>query len=131
DKAEKFIARLTHFEGKKLDKFDLNDAAKAERAAEAVRTGKFTVTAVEKKTKQRRPYAPFTTSTLQQDASRRLYFSARQTMDIAQKLYEGLESDGEPVGLTTHMRTDGVQMDGDAINTGRSLTGERYGKKFV
>ena len=131
DKAEKFVARLTHFEGKKLDKFDLNDAAKAERAAAAVRSGKFTVTSVEKKTKQRRPYAPFTTSTLQQDASRRLYFSARQTMDIAQKLYEGFEIGGETVGLITYMRTDGVQMDGDAINTVRALIGERYGKKFV
>jgi DNA topoisomerase-1 len=131
DKAEKFAARLTHFEGKKLDKFDLNDAAKAERAAEAVRTGKFTVTSVEKKTKQRRPYAPFTTSTLQQDASRRLYFSARQTMDIAQKLYEGFDIGGETVGLITYMRTDGVQMDGEAINTVRSLIGERYGKNYV
>jgi len=130
-KAEKFAARLTHFEGKKLDKFDLNNGEKAEKAAAAVRSGKFTVTTVEKKTKQRRPYAPFTTSTLQQDASRRLYFSARQTMDIAQKLYEGFEIGGETVGLITYMRTDGVQMDGDAINTVRKLIGERYGSKFV
>ena len=131
DKAEKFAARLTHFEGQKLDKFDLNDAAKAERAAAAVRSGKFKVTSVEKKTKQRRPYAPFTTSTLQQDASRRLYFSARQTMDIAQKLYEGFEIDGETVGLITYMRTDGVQMDGEAITSVRKLIGERYGAKFI
>ncbi len=130
-KAEKFAARLTHFEGKKLDKFDLNNGEIAERAAAAVRAGKFTVTSVEKKTKQRRPYAPFTTSTLQQDASRRLYFSARQTMDIAQKLYEGFEIDGETVGLITYMRTDGVQMDGEAITSVRKLIGERYGAKFV
>jgi DNA topoisomerase-1 len=130
-KAEKFAARLTHFEGKKLDKFDLANGEIAERAAAAVRVGKFTVTAIEKKTKQRRPYAPFTTSTLQQDASRRLYFSARQTMDIAQKLYEGFEIGGETVGLITYMRTDGVQMDGDAIKTVRGLIGERYGAKFV
>ena len=130
-KAEKFAARLTHFEGKKLDKFDLANGEIAERAAAAVRAGKFTVTAIEKKTKQRRPYAPFTTSTLQQDASRRLYFSARQTMDIAQKLYEGFEIGGETVGLITYMRTDGVQMDGDAIKSVRQLIGERYGAKFV
>jgi len=130
-KAEKFAARLTHFEGKKLDKFDLNNSDIAEKAAATVRDGKFTVTSVEKKTKQRRPYAPFTTSTLQQDASRRLYFSARQTMDIAQKLYEGFEIGGETVGLITYMRTDGVQMDGDAINTVRKMIGERYGSKFV
>ena len=130
-KAETFAARLTHFEGKKLDKFDLNNGEIAERAAVAVRNGKFTVTSVEKKTKQRRPYAPFTTSTLQQDASRRLYFSARQTMDIAQKLYEGFEIEGETVGLITYMRTDGVQMDGEAITSVRKLIGERYGAKFV
>ncbi|MBX7198719.1 MAG: type I DNA topoisomerase [Rhodospirillaceae bacterium] len=128
---EGFGARLTHFEGKKLDKFDLNDEAKATRAAAAVRSGSFTVTAVEKKTKQRRPYAPFTTSTLQQDASRRLYFSARQTMDLAQKLYEGVEIDGETTGLITYMRTDGVQMDQDAIHAVRGLVADRYGKKYV
>lgn len=130
-KAEKFAARLTHFEGKKLDKFDLANGAIAERAAAAVRSGKFTVTSVEKKTKQRRPYAPFTTSTLQQDASRRLYFSARQTMDIAQKLYEGFDIEGETVGLITYMRTDGVQMDGEAINSVRKLIGQRFGAKYV
>ena len=128
---EKFAARLTHFEGKKLDKFDLNNGEKAERAAAAVRSGKFTVTSVEKKQKQRRPYAPFTTSTLQQDASRRLYFSARQTMDIAQKLYEGFEIDGETVGLITYMRTDGVQMDPEAVSGVRKLIGDRYGAKYL
>jgi DNA topoisomerase-1 len=128
---EAFTARLTHLDGKKLEKFDLNDAAKAERAAAIVRSGVFRVASVEKKTKQRRPYPPFTTSTLQQDASRRLYFSARQTMDIAQKLYEGVEIDGETTGLITYMRTDGVQMDADAITSVRSLIGERYGKKYL
>jgi DNA topoisomerase-1 len=128
---EAFTARLTHLDGKKLEKFDLNDAAKAERAAAIVRSGTFRVATVEKKTKQRRPYPPFTTSTLQQDASRRLYFSARQTMDIAQKLYEGVEIDGETTGLITYMRTDGVQMDGDAITSVRTLIGERYGKKYL
>jgi DNA topoisomerase-1 len=128
---EPFTARLTHFEGKKLEKFDINNAEKAERAAAAVRSGKFTVQSVEKKTKQRRPYAPFTTSTLQQDASRRLYFSARQTMDIAQKLYEGFDIGGETVGLITYMRTDGVQMDPEAITSVRSLIGSRFGDKFL
>ncbi len=128
---EPFMARLTHLDGKKLDKFDLNDGAKAERAAGIVRSGAFKVVSVEKKTKQRRPYPPFTTSTLQQDASRRLYFSARQTMDIAQKLYEGVEIGGETTGLITYMRTDGVQMDADAINTVRGLIGDRYGKKYL
>jgi len=128
---EAFAARLTHLDGKKLDKFDINNAEKGERAAAAVRNGKFTVLSVEKRTKQRRPYAPFTTSTLQQDASRRLYFSARQTMDIAQKLYEGSDIDGETVGLITYMRTDGVSIDGEAITSIRNLIDSRFGKKFV
>jgi DNA topoisomerase I len=131
DKAEAFTARLTHFDGKKLDKFDLNTEAIAGRAAEAVRNGQFKVISVDKKTKQRRPYAPFTTSTLQQDASRRLYFTARQTMTVAQRLYEGVDIGGETVGLITYMRTDGVQMDGDAINTVRKLVTDTYGAKFL
>jgi DNA topoisomerase-1 len=129
--ADKFSARLTHLDGKKLHKFDLNEAAKAERAAGAVRSSQFTVASVEKKSKQRLPYPPFTTSTLQQDASRRLYYSARQTMDIAQKLYEGFEIGGETVGLITYMRTDGVQMAGEAIAAVRDLIGNRYGVKFL
>src|SRR5262249_5015351 len=128
---EPFTARLTHLDGKKLEKFDINNADKAERAATAVRNGKFTVQSVEKKSKQRRPYAPFTTSTMQMDASRRLYFSARQTMDVAQKLYEGVDIGGETVGLITYMRTDGVQIDPEAITAVRGLIGERYGKKYV
>ncbi|MSO97911.1 MAG: type I DNA topoisomerase [Rhodospirillaceae bacterium] len=131
DKAEAFAARLTHFDGKKLDKFDLNNEEIAKRAADAVQNGAFKVTTVDKKTKQRRPYAPFTTSTLQQDASRRLYFTARQTMTIAQRLYEGVDIGGETVGLITYMRTDGVQIDADAITAVRSLISETYGSKFM
>ncbi|MDX2222709.1 MAG: type I DNA topoisomerase [Rhodospirillaceae bacterium] len=128
---EKFAARLTHIDGKKLDKFDLSNAELAQRAAAAVRSGAFTVADVEKKTKQRRPYAPFTTSTLQMDASRRLYFSARQTMDHAQRLYEGVDIGGETVGLITYMRTDGVQMDPEAIVAVRALIKKDYGDKFL
>lgn len=131
DKAEPFTARLTHFEGKKLDKFDLNNEEIAKRASAAVESGSFKVTAVDKKTKQRRPYAPFTTSTLQQDASRRLYFTARQTMNTAQRLYEGVDIGGETVGLITYMRTDGVQMDADAIKSVRSVISETYGDNFM
>ncbi len=129
--SDKFVARLTHLDGKKLEKFDLNNDTKANAAAQTVRAGKFTVTSVEKKSKQRRPYPPFTTSTLQQDAARRLYFSARQTMDIAQKLYEGFEIGGETVGLITYMRTDGVQMAGEAIGAVRDLIGKKYGDKYL
>ncbi len=130
-KDEAFGARLTHLDGKKLDKFDLNSEALATRAADLVRSGKFAVSAVDKKTKQRRPYAPFTTSTLQQDASRRLFFTARQTMTVAQRLYEGVDIGGETVGLITYMRTDGVQIDPEAIKSVRTLIGDTFGAKFL
>jgi len=127
----KFKARLTHLNGEKLDKFALPDEAQANSAKTAIEAAKFTVESVEKKQKQRRPYPPFTTSTLQQDASRRLYFSARQTMDLAQKLYEGADIDGETVGLITYMRTDGVQIDGSAINIVRSVIEKEFGGDYL
>jgi DNA topoisomerase I len=128
---QKFSARLTHLDGQKLDKFGLPDEASATAAVAAIEAAQFTVESVEKKQKQRRPYAPFTTSTLQQEASGRLYFSARQTMDIAQRLYEGADMGGETVGLITYMRTDGVQIDGSAINTVRSVIGQEFGADYL
>lgn len=128
---QKFSARLTHVNGEKLDKFGLPDEASAKNAQAAIESAVFAVESVEKKQKQRRPYAPFTTSTLQQEASRRLYYTARQTMDIAQRLYEGAEMGGETVGLITYMRTDGVQIDGSAINTVRSVIGADFGSEYL
>ncbi len=128
---QKFTAQLTHLDGKKLDKFDLPDEHSAKAAQAAIELSTLSVESVEKKEKQRRPYAPFTTSTLQQEASRRLYFSARQTMNVAQKLYEGAEIGGETVGLITYMRTDGVQIDGSAINTVRSVVEQDYGANYL
>ena len=110
-----FTARLTHLDGKRLDQFDLNTEALAHRARDAVRAGSFTVGSVEKKRVRRNPPAPFTTSTLQQEASRKLGFGAQQTMRVAQQLYEGTELEGETTGLITYMRTDGVQMAREAI----------------
>lgn len=128
---QKFASRLTHFEGNKLDKFGLPDEGRAKAAQAAIEAASFTVETVEKKQKQRKPYAPFTTSTLQQEASRRLYFTARQTMDNAQRLYEGADMGGETVGLITYMRTDGVQIDGSAVNTIRSVIGADFGSEYV
>src|SRR6185295_195990 len=89
-------ARLTHLDGKKLDKFDLANEAAAHAAAAQVRAGApFKVASVERKQVKRHPFAPFTTSTLQQEASRKLGFSATHTMRLAQRLYEGVEIDGE------------------------------------
>ena len=127
-----FTARLTHLDGKKLDKFDLADEAAAKAAADKVRGGApFKVAAVERKSVKRHPYAPFTTSTLQQEASRKLGFGATQTMRIAQRLYEGIDIDGETVGIITYMRTDGVTLSQDAIAAGRKLIEEQFGREFL
>ena len=127
-----FAARLTHLDGKKLDKFDLKDQASAEAAVAKVKAGApFKVSQVERKSVRRNPSPPFITSTLQQEASRKLGFGAAQTMKIAQHLYEGIDLDGETVGLITYMRTDGVTLSQDAITAGRKLIGEQYGQKYL
>jgi DNA topoisomerase I len=126
-----FTARLTHLEGKKLEQFDLPNEAIAMRAKQRVEAGRFTVGSVEKRRVKRHPYAPFTTSTLQQEASRKLGFGAQQTMRLAQQLYEGVELDGETTGLITYMRTDGVQMAQEAIAAIREHVGGSYGSNYL
>jgi DNA topoisomerase-1 len=127
-----FAARLTHLNGKKLDKFDIGDKAAAEAAVAAVKAGApFKVGAVERKSVRRNPAPPFITSTLQQEASRKLGFGAAHTMKIAQRLYEGVDLDGETVGLITYMRTDGVNLAQEAVVAGRKLIGEQYGQKYL
>jgi DNA topoisomerase-1 len=126
-----FHARLTHLDGKKLDQFDLPNAAAAERAKAAVERGEFSVVSVEKKRMRRNPPPPFTTSTLQQDASRKLSMTAQQIMRTAQQLYEGVEIGGETVGLITYMRTDGVQMAREAIGAVRSQIGSAFGPDYL
>jgi DNA topoisomerase-1 len=127
-----FTARLTHLDGKKLEKFDLPDEASAQAAAAKLRAGApFTVANVERKTVKRNPFPPFTTSTLQQEASRKLGFGAAQTMKIAQHLYEGVDLGGETVGIITYMRTDGVTLSQDAIEAGRKLIAEQYGADYL
>ncbi|MEO0392297.1 MAG: type I DNA topoisomerase [Pseudomonadota bacterium] len=131
DKGEKFTGRLTHADGKKLDKLSIGTEAEAKALADRIAAGEFTVSAIEKKQTKRNPYAPFTTSTLQQDASRRLGLGASQTMRLAQQLYEGVDIGGETVGLITYMRTDGIQLSQDAINQSRSLIKQDYGDTYV
>jgi DNA topoisomerase-1 len=129
--AEPFVARLAKHEGKKLSKFDLGNEAAAFFARDAVKAATFTVAAVEKKPARRSPPPPFTTSTLQQEASRKLGFSAQRTMQAAQKLYEGVDIGGETVGLITYMRTDGVQTAPEALDEAREVIGGLYGKEYV
>jgi DNA topoisomerase-1 len=130
EKAE-FEARLARLDGKKLGKHEIGDQGSAEKAAEMLRASPLKITSVEKKRTQRRPQPPFTTSTLQQEAARKLYFGAKRTMQIAQKLYEGIALDGETVGLITYMRTDGVQMANEAITACRDLIGGNYGANYL
>ncbi len=129
-----FEAKLTHYEAKKLSQFSIDNAkqsadvvAKLNKAAD----GKLLVTNVEKKQRKRNPAAPFTTSTLQQEASRKLGFGAQRTMSIAQQLYEGVDTGEGAVGLITYMRTDSVTLAAEAINEIRGYIAEKYGNKMV
>ncbi len=127
---EVFTAALTHLDGRKLDKMALKDKDAAEAARLAVAAGRFSVAQVERKQQRRTPPPPFITSTLQQEASRKLNFGAKRTMQIAQGLYEGVSLGGETVGLITYMRTDGVQMANEATAACRALIERDYGKSY-
>jgi DNA topoisomerase-1 len=126
-----FGAHLTHLDGKKLEKLGLKNEADAKRAVDAINAQSFKVGQVETKPVKRHPSPPFITSTLQQEASRKLGFAAKRTMQIAQRLYEGVDIGGETAGLITYMRTDGVTMAGEAIAEARSTIGKRYGDRYV
>ena len=126
-----FPARLTNLNGKKLDKFALGNEADAQAALAIINRLVYQVASVEKKQAKRNPYPPFTTSTLQQEASRKLGLGASRTMRVAQGLYEGVDIGGEAVGLITYMRTDGVTLSMEAINGARDLIGKDYGKDYV
>ena len=127
-----FKARLTHLHGKRLEKFDLPNAETAHDAkAKLEAAGQFLVRSVERKQAKRNPNPPFTTSTLQQEASRKLGFGATKTMRVAQRLYEGVDMDGQAVGLITYMRTDGVQISQEALSATRDLIGRRFGSDYL
>ena len=130
-KGDTVNAKLTHLEGKKVAKMDIANEDQAQAAVEAARVRGFAVLSVEKKQARRHPAPPFTTSTLQQESSRKLRMTAKRTMQVAQRLYEGISIGGETVGLITYMRTDGVQMAGEAIGASRALIGQDYGDKYV
>ena len=130
-RGERVVARLAALDGEKLGKFALGDEAAATRAVAAIRAGRYRVAAVEPKRIKRSPQPPFTTSTLQQEASRKLGLAARRTMRIAQQLYEGIEVKGERQGLITYMRTDGVQIAGEAVGRIRQTIGRRYGDAYL
>ncbi|WP_425409111.1 type I DNA topoisomerase [Hyphococcus sp.] len=126
-----FEARLTLHDGEKVQKFTLGEEAAAMAAKNAVESASFTVDSVEAKPGRRNPPPPFTTSTLQQEAARKLGFNAQRTMRTAQSLYEGIDIGGETTGLITYMRTDGVDMAPEAIADARGAVGSQFGDKYV
>ncbi len=123
-----FTARLVKHEGKRVQRLDIVSEAMAMAAREAVHSGDFTIKSVEKKPAKRSPAPPFTTSTLQQEAARKLGFTAQRTMQAAQKLYEGVDDTG---GLITYMRTDGVYVTPEGIAQAREAIGQRFGPAYV
>lgn len=128
--AQAFTARLIELDGKKVEQFTLGDAGGAEAAKDkilAAAGGTLLVKAIEKKQRRRNPGAPFTTSTLQQEANRKLGFTSKRTMQTAQQLYEGVDIAGETVGLITYMRTDSVTLSQDAIKDIRNVIQLQYG----
>jgi len=131
---QQFGARLVEFGGKKVEQFTITDGARAaevRRALEQAAAGALTVAKVEKKQRRRNPSPPFTTSTLQQEAARKLGFGAQRTMRVAQKLYEGVDFGEGPVGLISYMRTDSVSLAADAVRDIRSVIGRMYGSDAV
>jgi DNA topoisomerase-1 len=118
-----FTARLVEFEGKKIERLTIGNQGDADRAKAAVEAGRFTVSSVETKPFARNPPPPFTTSTLQQEAARKLGFAASHTMRVAQSLYED--------GLITYMRTDGVDMAPEAVSAARRAIADRYDAGYV
>src|ERR1700730_15801684 len=130
-KKQTLKARLTHLDGRKLDKFDLDTQERAEQAKREIERRAFSVASIDRRQVRRNPPPPFITSTLQQEASRKLGLGAATAMRIAQRLYEGVDIGGETVGLITYMRTDGVQLAPEAIGQTRRLIETKYGQSYV
>ena len=126
-----FLASISQLNGKKLEKFSFKSKNDIEKAILEIKDKKFNITDISSKIVSRNPSGPFTTSTLQQTASSRLGFGASRTMQIAQKLYQGIEIDGETVGLITYMRTDGTNLSADAISDFRNFIKKEYGNEYL
>ena len=130
-KDEKFSSRLTVLNSQKLAKMDIKNEKEADLALQEIKKSKFNISKIELKRVKRNPLPPFTTSTLQQEASNKLGFSASRTMRVAQKLYEGINIGSETSGLITYMRTDGVQLSSQAIEELRNEITSRHGENYI
>ena len=126
-----FTARLVGADGKKIGRLDVGSGAEAEEFRLALETAKFSVVSIEAKPVKRHPYPPFTTSTLQQEASRKLGLAPARTMQTAQRLYEGVDVGEGAVGLITYMRTDGVDLAPEAVNAARRVIAKDFGEAYV
>ena len=125
------LASISQLNNKKIEKFSFKNKGEIEKAIEEVKSRKFQITDISSKVVSRNPSGPFTTSTLQQVSSGKLGFGASRTMQIAQKLYQGIEIDGETIGLITYMRTDGTNLSTDAIKSFRDYIKDEFGKEYL
>ncbi len=129
--ATKFKGMLTHFNSKKLDKFDLKDEKISHSAVAEIKKHKYHVEKIEKKQMRRFPQPPFTTSTMLQEAARKLGYSASRTSKLAQNLYEGIDIGGTTTGLITYMRTDSVNVSKEALSETRKFIDKKFGDKYL
>lgn len=130
-RGDEFEAKLVSHQGKRMQRNSVTNGEQANAIKALLEGAAFAVDSVEAKPVKRNPGPPFTTSTLQQAASSKLGFSASRTMQVAQKLYEGIDIGGETVGLITYMRTDGVQMAPEAIEAARGAVADQFGPRYV
>ena len=131
DKNQDVLASISQLDGNKIEKFSFKDKEEIDKAISKIKDKKFNITDISNKIVNRNPSGPFTTSTLQQTASSRLGFGASRTMQIAQKLYQGIDIEGETIGLITYMRTDGTNLSADAILSFRDYIGKEIGKEYL
>ncbi len=127
----KITASISQLDGEKIEKFSFKNKEEIEKAISNIKIKKFNITDISSKVVSRNPSGPFTTSTLQQVASSRLGFGASRTMQIAQRLYQGIEIDGDTVGLITYMRTDGTNLSADAVSDFRNFIKKEYGNEYL
>jgi DNA topoisomerase I len=131
DTKEQISAKLTHVNNKKLEKFDIQNKQAAEQIVQKLQNKDYIIKSLEKKQIRRNPQPPFTTSSMQQEASRKLGFSPKKTMSIAQKLYEGIKINNEQIGIITYMRTDAINMANEALTASRKFISSKYGEHYL
>ena len=128
---QKITASISQLDNNKIEKFSFRNKDEINKAIESINKKKFSITDISSKVVNRNPSGPFTTSTLQQTASSRLGFGASRTMQIAQKLYQGIEIEGETIGLITYMRTDGTNLSKDAVSAFRDYIQKEIGNEYL